>query len=325
MRKFLTGYATRVGLFAFVMVSMLLLAPLAKATEIESLVSVDWLKQHANDPNIVVLDIRDNGKDYIDRGHIPGARLWDMGMTKNLVDLKGIDQVLSTANGVADLLGKLGVRNEDTVVLTDNGTSPGDVTFATRAYWSLRYYGVSNVAILDGGTSKWASENLPLSHDAAPSPTAATFQPGVPPVMLASAFVGVGQAYAIFSNRKAQFIDARPTKVFVGDDKPPFDPKYGHIPGAVSWPVSELLNEHASFNQDFVKYYTFKNKNEIESSAREHHINLSRPSIVYCDTGHLSSGVFFAWREILKKNNLEFFPGSMKVWGEENLPAAKGE
>ncbi|WP_029408518.1 sulfurtransferase [Thiomicrorhabdus sp. Milos-T2] len=324
IKKLLKRYGVQIGASALAM-ALLLSVPLVRAADIGPLVSVAWLKQHANDPHIAILDIRSDRKDYLERGHIPQARLWDKSNTKNLVDLKGIGQVMPTAKGVADLLGKLGVKSGDAVVLTNNGRSPQDVTFATRAYWALRYYGVNDIAILDGGTGKWASEGLPISHDAAPTPVATTLQQGVPPVRAVSAIVGVNWAYTLLDKQKTEFIDARPPKVFMGQDKPPFDPKYGHIPGAVSWPASELFTRHPSKIKGFQEYFTFKNRDEIESSARAHRVNLNRAAIVYCDTGHLSSGVFFAWREILKKDNLKFFPGSMRVWGEQNLPTAMGK
>ena len=64
MGKLLAKCVMTGGMPIFFLISMLLFSPSARPAEVGPLVTVNWLKQHAGDPNVVVLDIRDNQQDY---------------------------------------------------------------------------------------------------------------------------------------------------------------------------------------------------------------------------------------------------------------------
>ena len=52
-------------------------------------------------------------------------------------------------------MSRLGISNTTRVIAYDER---GGI-YATRLWWILNHYGHSNVALVDGGWVKWASEN----------------------------------------------------------------------------------------------------------------------------------------------------------------------
>ena len=126
------------------------------------IVSVDWLKQHASDAGLRIIDARP-AADY-EKGHLPGAvnlpvvETFDPAQAKNLPDTK---------EKLEALFGQKGIANASRVVIYDNGKE----TPAARLFWTLEYAGHTNVAVLDGGLKAWGGST---STDAVSAP-AATF------------------------------------------------------------------------------------------------------------------------------------------------------
>src|SRR4029077_9713596 len=90
-------------------------------------------------------------------GHIPGASFFDIdAIADHSTDLP---HMLPGATVFSEEVGKLGIGNDDTVVVYD-GIGLGG---APRVWWTFRIFGAKNVFILDGGLPKWKAEGLPLA------------------------------------------------------------------------------------------------------------------------------------------------------------------
>src|SRR5690606_10033395 len=61
----------------------------------------------------------------------------------------------------AELMSKLGISDDSMVIAYDDANG----MFAARFWWTLNYYGHSNVAILDGGWQKWLKEGHPTDNE----------------------------------------------------------------------------------------------------------------------------------------------------------------
>ena len=137
------------------------------------LVTAQWLSQHINDPDLVVLDCtvvtipHDDGgfhnvsgwPDY-ETGHIPNAGFADL--MGDLSDASSsIEFAMPTPAQFCDAMGALGVGDDSRVVLYDTNYTG----CAARVWWMLRWVGFDRAAILDGGLSAWASEGHALSLD----------------------------------------------------------------------------------------------------------------------------------------------------------------
>jgi thiosulfate/3-mercaptopyruvate sulfurtransferase len=132
----------------------------------ELLVTTEWLADRLNDPQVVIVD-NDHPGGY-ERAHIPGAVKFEDQL------FKGSENKLfvQPEEEFAATMSQLGIANDSTVVVYDSDGSH----FAARLFWALRYYGHSDVRLLDGGFPKWLAEGRPIERQI-PSPAATTFTP----------------------------------------------------------------------------------------------------------------------------------------------------
>jgi thiosulfate/3-mercaptopyruvate sulfurtransferase len=141
------------------------------------LVSTAWLADHLDDPSVRVVDcrwylppfdMRDGAEEYA-RAHIPGAvRVqWDTDIADP--DRPGL-AMLADASRYAAAMGERGIGDDTFVVAYDDQ----HVTVAARVWWSLRVYGHTRVAVLDGGITKWMAEGHRVD-DVVPTPAPAVF------------------------------------------------------------------------------------------------------------------------------------------------------
>ena len=134
----------------------------------ELLVTTDWLADHLDDPNVVIVD-QDLPDNYA-RAHIPGAAVYQDHYYKELSGSPHIQD----ARTFAATMESLGIGDDTTVVAYD---SDGNHV-AARLFWALKYYGHDDVRILDGGFPKWLAEGKPLSRETPePRPVSFTSRP----------------------------------------------------------------------------------------------------------------------------------------------------
>ncbi|MFD4434114.1 sulfurtransferase [Nocardia sp. NPDC058497] len=109
---------------------------------------------------------------------------------------------------------------------------------AARAWWLLRWAGVDDVRILDGGLPAWITAGGDLATGAEPDPVSGDLvvRSGALPVIDAD-------GAATWSG---VLLDARAGERYRGEVEP-VDPQAGHIPGAVSAPTTENLDATGRF------------------------------------------------------------------------------
>lgn len=137
----------------------------------EFLVETDWLAQHLDDPNVVVLDCTTHlipkpeityevvpSREDFERGHVPGAQFVDMArdVSDTSQQLRFIRQ---TPDDFAAAMRRFGISNRTRVV----SYSTANAWWATRLWWLLREFSHDNAAVLNGGWQKWQRENRPVA------------------------------------------------------------------------------------------------------------------------------------------------------------------
>jgi thiosulfate/3-mercaptopyruvate sulfurtransferase len=134
---------------------------------------------------------------------------------------------------------RAGVSHGRAVVVYDAATSMA----AARAWWLLRYFGHSDVRVLDGGLRAWVAAGGALAAGAGAAPAGGDFDavPGGMPMLGAHAAARVAE--------QGVLLDARAGERFRGEAEP-VDPVAGHIPGAANLPGSELVDESGRFRDD---------------------------------------------------------------------------
>jgi thiosulfate/3-mercaptopyruvate sulfurtransferase len=145
----------------------------------DTLVTTTALGAHLDDPDWIVFDCRfelsnpQAGEVAYREAHLPGARYADLER-----DLSGPTGPTTGRHPLPDpvlLAGKLGgwgVGRESQIIAYDDSGG----LFAARLWWLARWLGHRNVAVLDGGLTRWRAEGRPLDQTM-PHPEAAAFQP----------------------------------------------------------------------------------------------------------------------------------------------------
>lgn len=198
------------------------------------LVSTATLAEHLADSAWVILDCQHDlmdhalGRRAYAREHLPGAHFVAMedDMAGHKTGKNG-RHPLPAIDALAALFCRLGIDATRTVVCYDASNN----NYAGRVWWTLRWLGHENVAVLDGGLGKWKSEGRPLTAapPAPPRPTNFVARPAPHHV------VGVDEVVANLATRAFTVVDARTAERFAGAAEP-IDPVAGHIPGALSRP-----------------------------------------------------------------------------------------
>jgi len=222
--------------------------PSDTGAEMDTLVTAEWLKEHIDAPDLVVLDctvlieqtedggIRSvSGRANYEVGHIPTAGFADL--TTDLADSESpYSFAMPTPESFAATMGALGVGNDSRVVLYDAYNS----VWAARVWWMLRWIGFDRAAVLDGGLNAWEAAGGSLSTEPA-SLEARTLTPNVRPELIADR----DEVFASLEHDSINLIDAMPDAHFRGEwtmyDRP------GHIPGAINVPATSLLDGSGRF------------------------------------------------------------------------------
>lgn len=210
----------------------------------KNLVSPDWLMDHANDSNLVVVDCRfalaapHQGRQQYHQGHIPGAVY--LGLNQDLsgpVQAHGGRHPLPRVEALAAKLEAIGVSSDGpqgptrVVAYDDN-----KFAFASRLWWLLKYLGHDAVAVLDGGFQAWQQAGYAVSPEV-PRPQPGTFHPAPHTDWV----VTIDQVRQRHPAAGVMLIDSRSPERYRGEVEP-IDPVAGSIPGATNYFWQEVVD-----------------------------------------------------------------------------------
>ena len=263
----------------------------------DSLVATDWAVEHLNDPGVRFVEVDVDTTAY-EKGHLPGAVGWNW---RNDLQAKPARDIAQKEQ-LEQLLSKSGIGPETTVVLYGDNNN----WFAAYAYWTLKYYGLDNVKLINGGRVKLEAEGRQFTTDV-PSPAAASFK-----------FSG-GTNEAIRAYRddvaerigKAGLVDVRSPGEYSGELLAPENlpqegaQRGGHIPTAKNIPWAKAVKEDG----------TFKDVADLKELYGAQGITGDRETIAYCRIGERSAHTWFVLTEILGYSNVRNYDGSWTEWG----------
>jgi thiosulfate/3-mercaptopyruvate sulfurtransferase len=299
MRNNLASFFRRLAL-GLLLVAPAFAAP-SLAAETPPLVSVEWLKAHLHDQGLVVLDIRSaidgGGAKAYAAAHIPGSVHSDYDKAGWRVTRHDVPYMLPTVPELEKLIGDIGIDENSRVVVTPAGVSFTDFGSAARVYWTLKVAGVNKVSILDGGVAAWKAAGLPLDSGVV-KPSPAIFTATLDESLIAQ----LNDVEKIEKSGGATLVDARPASFFRGKEKAPTVAAYGHIPGA-------LDIDSAGFYD--AKTNRLKPKDELAAIASK---IPAGPAVSYCNTGHWAATDWFVLHEVLGREDVKLYDGSMTEW-----------
>lgn len=255
-----------------------------------------------------VLDVRwalgdPHGREHYLAGHVPGAVYVDL--ETELAAPASPAAGRHPLPAVADLEAaarRWGIDDGRAVVAYDDvgGTS------AARAWWLLRWGGLTDVRLLDGGLTAWRAAGHPVeSGDIVPAPGDVRLRAGGMPTVDADGAASVASSGLL--------LDARAAERYRGEVEP-VDPVAGHIPGAVSAPTTGNLAGDGRFLPP----------DELRARfARLGAASADRPVAVYCGSGVNAAHEVAALAEIGVQAAL--YPGSWSQWSNDpSRPVATG-
>ena len=269
--------------------------------KMDLLVTTQWLSEHLDDEDLVVLDTTilvqqdENGKmssisgrDSYDAGHIPTAGYADL-----LGDLSDQDSsmtfVMPSPEQFRIAMGKLGVGNDSRVV----HYSANYPAWAARLWWMLRWAGFDQVALLDGGLNAWVTGGRPLSTEPATDPEkefVLSLRQGV--------IAYQDEVLAAINNDEVSIIDTMNVAHFNGNftmyDRP------GHITSASNMPSTDLMDESGYFK-------SFDELDMMHDDDRGNRV------ITYCGGGVAASTVAFTMYR-LGYSDVAVYMGSLQEW-----------
>jgi len=238
------------------------------------------------------------------QGHIPGAVY--VSMTSHLAGhgapAAGRHPLPDPAK-FTEAVRMLGLNDDDTVVIYDAVAASA----AARAWWLLRYAGMTDVYVLDGGLEAWRDADLPL-HAGEVLPR------------IGSAYLSWGKMPVVDTEEVPEFVradgillDARAHKRYTGEEEP-IDPVAGHIPAAISAPASELTDEDGKFLP----------AEELREKFAKVGVTDETAVTTYCGSGVTAAKTVLGLA--LAGMESALYPGSWSAWSSSrDLPVATGE
>jgi thiosulfate/3-mercaptopyruvate sulfurtransferase len=263
------------------------------------LVSTDWLAEHLDHPDVVVVESDEDVLLY-DTGHIPGAVKIDWHMDLN--DPVTRDYVDGAAFG--ELLASKGITRDTTVVFYGDNHN----WWAAYALWVFTLFGHPDVRLLDGGRARWVAEGRDLTTDV-PERVRVEY----PLVERDDSQI---RAYRDDVLRHIEggrpLIDVRSPQEYSGEllhmpDYPQEGSlRGGHIPGAGNVPWKRAANDDG----------TFRSAEELRAIyVDEQGLSADDDIVAYCRIGERSSHTWFVLRHLLGFERVRNYDGSWTEWG----------
>jgi len=272
----------------------------------ELLVEPEWVAEHANDPNVRIIDCA--VLEAYRRAHIPGAVHLPVHYYIKEKDPEGSDHgtLVMPKEEFEALMGSLGVSNDTLVITYDDNNA----LVASRLWWVLNYYGHTNVKVLNGGWHRWLTEGRPVTFHATRAPKA-TFTATANPEIVAT----VEQLKEDHANPAAcQVLDARTDGEWDGSNNRG-NRRSGRVPNA----------KHL----EWVRFVTtddrrvFLPAEEIQGLLDEAGIARDKPTITYCQGGIRAAHAAFTLT-LLGYDNVRVYDGSMREWANrDDTPLVK--
>ena len=210
-----------------------------------TLITSAQLQPHLGDAAWALIDVRmsppadSEGRDKYLAGHIPGAIHAHLEKDLSGPIIPGVTgrHPLPDPRVFAARLCEWGIDDSVQVVAYDDHAGQN----AARLWWMLRWLGHTQVAVLEGGWKLWQQAGYPVAKGEEQREFRTfTARPR------ADLTVDVSMVNRIRDDKAWKLIDTRAADRFRGRNET-VDPVAGHIPGAVSAPWADNLDESGRF------------------------------------------------------------------------------
>ncbi len=294
-----------VKIFMFFMLFMVeaLVTPLSTQgyAKPDLLVDTAWVAAHAYDRDVRIVDMRTRGWA---EGHIPGA----VPLDNNAIRVPDRPPLfLPTVEEFENLMMRFSISNATRVVVYDDR---GGI-YAARLWFVLNAFGHSNVALIDGGWTKWIKEGRPTTTAVTDvhAPVAGMFRAKLNTGMVATA----ADVVAAIGKPGVKIVDARTQAEIEGRDLRGIK-RGGAVPSSVPVYWEDTLN---------LETRTFKSRAEIDKLYLDRGVGPNDEAIIYCQVGMRASHDAFTLA-LIGRTKFRVYYGSWEEWGNrDDLPVKK--
>ncbi|MCG7532433.1 sulfurtransferase [Psychrobium sp. MM17-31] len=270
------------------------------------LVDCHWLSQQLANPKVKIVDASMNkilGRTpilYDEPTCIVGSL--DLALEEALADPDApLANTISSAAQFAAHMDKLGIANDDIVVIYDNQ----GVYSSPRAWWLFKTMGHQQVVVLNGGLVDWIKRGFATESKHSKAVFKQDYQAQIDDSWLATQ----EQVEHAIDETNSAIIDARGELRFKGLSKEPRpNVRPGHIPSSLNLPFAEVLND---------EFYKTSAQLQIVFQSL---INSQSNVIFTCGSG-ITACIIMLGAYIAGYQNLRVYDGSWAEWGaDESLP-----
>lgn len=210
------------------------------------------------------------------QGHIPGA----IHSNSDTYENNFPRWFLLPDNELKAAVGSMGITPDTTVVVYSDST-----IFAARLWWILKYAGVIDVRLMNGGIKQWTASGYPI-ETTVNNPVATTYSGSINPSYIATTPY-VEATYT--ATGTTQLVDVRSGSEYAG-----MISGYGYLVNK-----GRIPNSIWAYNADDSSLLyrdndgTLRSYEEIKTMWKSQGIALDRETIFYCGGGYRSSLSFF--------------------------------
>ncbi|MBI3830565.1 MAG: sulfurtransferase [Planctomycetes bacterium] len=246
----------------------------------------------------VILDARERAK--YEQGHVPNARWVDHAAWAQAFGAGKDDE------GWSKRIGELGIAADARVIVYDDNNAKD----AARIWWILRYWGLEDARLLNGGWQGWVSGGLP-TEKAEPPAAKAPF----PAKAQAKRLATKDELLKSLEKATLQIVDARSEKEFCGVENLT-NKRAGAIPGAKQLEWSDLLEKTS---------HRFKPAAELRKLFEDAGISLDKPTATHCQSGGRASVMAFGL-ELMGAKDVRNYYASWAEWSSaDDTPVTPGK
>ena len=237
-----------------------------------------------------ILDARPK-EEYL-AGHIPGAVRVDVAeWSKDISD--------HPAAGIwARRLADVGIEPDRIVVVY-----AADLREAARLWWILKYVGIKDARLLNGGWTAWEAAKLPT--EAKEIKSTAPLSEWKP---IRERLATKEDVLKYLQDKSAGILDARTLREFTGQLKVQGVARGGAIPGCVHLEWTELIDPQTK---------KFKPMSELKQLLADRKVDLDKPAVTYCQSGGRAAVLAFGL-ELMGGKQVSNYYKSWSEWGNAN-------
>ncbi|WP_236669124.1 sulfurtransferase [Aquimarina mytili] len=269
----------------------------------QPLVSVSWLSEHLNHPDLIILDATikkaaNNSNEKYPKLRIKNARFFDI--KKAFSDTStDIPNMLSSPKVFSEACKKLGISNHHKIVVYDKI----GIYSSARVWWMFKIMGHQNIAVLDGGLPAWQQQNLAIE----PETNDNTYNLGDFRASFNSKLVvDAKKVLNEINNESTLILDARsPGRFTAQEPEPRASLKGGHIPNSMNLHYKDILRDRHMLPVDELK--------EILDD-----FNIENKKLIFTCGSGITACIIMLAAKLAQYHNVSVYDGSWSEWGQLN-------